>query len=166
MIKKHEIPEEFKPKSRKHEDSGEFFLSEKEYKKLKSLATRPDPCDGRTARVFDWLDVVLTKATKFLMWIMESLAFIYAFKLLGHYETGLQMIKSGLVDQGIAYTNAVQIATSSTSNIVIALGVGIPTIISGFKTLKKSKWYKSSSKVAEEVFEDKKETDTTDYGLK
>jgi hypothetical protein len=99
------------------------------------------PCENsKVARFFGWIDLVLGKCTRLLLWMLECAGMIWIYLSMTRFREALDMIKAAetpiLAEKARIYMEAVKISAESTNTLVIALCAALPSAIGALKALR------------------------------
>ena len=118
-------------------------LTESELVKIrKMLSAKPEPSceESKVARFFAWIDLVLGKCTRLLLWMLECAGMIWIYLSMTRFREALDMIKvansPALAEKARIYMDAVKVSAESTNTLVIALCAALPSAIGALKALR------------------------------
>ena len=108
----------------------------------KILRKEPAPsCDNsKVARFFGWVDLVLGKCTRLLLWMLECAGMVWIYLSMTRFGEALDMVKAAntpaLSEKARLYMDAVKLSAESINTIVIALCAALPSVIGALKALR------------------------------
>jgi len=107
--------------------------------------------NGRVARLFEWLDTVLSYTTKLVLYTLEAIGVYWIFHFLYLYDTAIDMAQIAKTPESLAHAKdlvgLIQVSVESTYKVVIGLCTALPGLIAALRTVKKVQEVKQAAKL-------------------
>jgi hypothetical protein len=132
-------------KERSTENGSQLVLTEEELVVLKKIlaGTSRDCKQSRVARVFMYIDMVLGKCTRLLLWILECAGVFWIYTSVTRFSEAIDAIKVATTPEALSKAttmlDAARKAAESTNSIVIAFCAALPGVIGALQIIRK-KW--------------------------
>ena len=112
------------------------------------------PCkQSRVARFFDWVDMILSKTTKLVLYILEGIGVYWVFHFMWLYDNALNMVATATtpdkISQAKEMVGMIKTSVDSTYAVVLGLCAALPGLIASLRTIRKVKEIKQTTTKSE-----------------